>query len=83
MAFGPLFCDVRQGSHLSQFRMLYLEDHTFNFYLCPCLLSSVLGPGHIPRNILLLHSNSVDLTVLMQQQKSHKMLLYYLKLHFL
>lgn len=83
LAFGPLFCEVRQGSRLSWFRMLYLEESSFTFYLCSCLLSSALEPGYIPRNIVLLQSNSVDLNVLTQPRESHKVLSYYLKLHFL
>lgn len=35
----------------------------------------VLEPGYIPHNVVLLHRNSGVLNVLMQQQKSHKVLL--------
>lgn len=77
-------CFVRSGrAHLSWFRMFYLGESSFTFYLCSCLLSSALELGYIPHNIVLLQSNSVDLNVLMQPRESHKVLSYYLKLHFL
>lgn len=63
--------------------MLYLEDNNLNYYLCFYLHSFALELGDIAHNIVLQHSYSVDLNIVMQQLKSHKVLSYYQKLHFL
>lgn len=56
--------------------LLYIHKLQKKKYKKLCMWTkSVLELGCIPHNVVLLHRNSGVLNVLMQQQKSHKVLL--------